>query len=250
MPRWVNRLRRSNGRVWYRHTHPDYPNWDEIAWANDEAEVRRRFGVHGPKLVIEATDLTWAQGYRQYTSEQVPARYVAPEEPRPQPVLDPRTLEAKEYLASYTGTFPFLLDLKNRTGWGLSPKQVDAVLRCKEQEIRRAQAEQARSEAQSRRKITEDGWYKVGDQVYKVQRAVHGSGQLYAKALVVGEHGVAHWEYAPGKVMTLTEDQRLTLEDAQAFGKLYGVCCVCGAALTDERSIANGIGPICGGKLG
>lgn len=90
-----------------------------------------------------------------------------------------------------------------------------------------------------------EGWYKVGDDVFKVQVAHHGSGNLYAKRLVVTGPGEASWEYAPGMVRRLTDADRLSVEDAAAFGRLYGVCAVCGRTLTDEASIAAGIGPVC-----
>lgn len=96
---------------------------------------------------------------------------------------------------------------------------------------------------------------------YKVQIAHHGSGLPYAKRLNVFPESVqgpdgelvtrvnASWDRAPGVVNELTADQRLSLEEAQAFGKLYGVCCCCATILTDEKSIAAGIGPICASKL-
>lgn len=93
-----------------------------------------------------------------------------------------------------------------------------------------------------------DGFYYFDDEVVKVQRAVHGSGQLYAKRLVVVDYkGV--WEYAPGLVRQLRPEHKLTLEQAAAFGKLYGVCAVCGATLTNETSIELGIGPVCRSRL-
>lgn len=39
------------------------------------------------------------------------------------------------------------------------------------------------------------------------------------------------------------------IEAVKAIGKLNGICCVCGRKLTDEYSIANGIGPICSGRF-
>ena len=97
-----------------------------------------------------------------------------------------------------------------------------------------------------------EGMHKVGDDIYKVQRAVHGSGHLYAKRLVPGEgYGAkATFEYAPGILKTLSAATQMTLEEAKAFGALYGTCCVCGRTLTNEESIANGIGPVCGAKGG
>lgn len=98
----------------------------------------------------------------------------------------------------------------------------------------------------------EDGMYaKVVDgtrRVFKVVHAVHGSGRQYAKELVQdGE--TWGWERAPGMVNRLTPADRMSLEEAQAFGRIYGVCCACGAILTDETSIAAGIGPVCASKF-
>lgn len=105
------------------------------------------------------------------------------------------------------------------------------------------------------RNITEGMW-KIGEQIYKVQRAIHGSGHLYAKVLV--KHGAGDrledgwsFERAYGAMKDLREKgEPLTLEEAKAFGKLYGVCCRCGITLTDEESIDAGMGPICAGKEG
>jgi len=96
--------------------------------------------------------------------------------------------------------------------------------------------------------VTEDGMYRTPDgTVYKVQIAKQGSGNLYAKRLVI-EDGHGSFEYAPGAVRQLQADWKMTLEQAKEFGQLYGICCKCGADLTDEGSIAAGIGPICGSK--
>lgn len=94
-----------------------------------------------------------------------------------------------------------------------------------------------------------EGMHKFGGVIFKVQRAVHGSGNLYAKALV--EDGAGGWvfEYAPGAVRNLSEATKLSLEEAKQFGVLYGTCCVCGRTLTNEDSIADGIGPVCATKF-
>ena len=93
-----------------------------------------------------------------------------------------------------------------------------------------------------------EGMHKVEDRIYKVQRAVHGSGNLYAKRLVQrGENW--SFEYAPGAVRNLSNETRMTLDEARAFGALYGTCCACGRTLTDEASIAAGIGPVCASKF-
>jgi len=91
----------------------------------------------------------------------------------------------------------------------------------------------------------EEGFYYLDGCVYKVQNAVHGSGNNYAKVL---GHVSGRWSYAPGMVMKLREEHRMTMEQAREFGRLYGVCARCGRTLTDEESIAAGIGPVCAGK--
>lgn len=98
------------------------------------------------------------------------------------------------------------------------------------------------------RTLPVEGMHKVGDRIFKVQVAVHGSGNLYAKELIEDTNGW-RFEYSSGSVGYLTEKTLMSLEDAKAFGSLYGVCCMCGRILTNESSIADGIGPICAGKF-
>lgn len=97
--------------------------------------------------------------------------------------------------------------------------------------------------------VVEDGYYAdmTGD-IFKVQES-QTSGRLYAKLLVV-EDGSGRWEYTPGALRNLYAEDRLSEEQAREFGRLYGVCCICGRTLTNEESIAAGIGPICSGKQG
>lgn len=102
--------------------------------------------------------------------------------------------------------------------------------------------------------INRDGIYRHPDgTIYKVQQARQGSGRLYAKRLVLDEQPdgshKGRFVYAAGAVHNLRPGWRLTLEAAAAFGRLYGVCAACAADLTDETSIARGLGPICAGKF-
>ena len=92
-----------------------------------------------------------------------------------------------------------------------------------------------------------EGFHVHGTEVFKVQRAVHGSGNLYAKVLRPGADGEkGTWEYVGRSVLKfLSEATILTLEKAQEYGHLYGICARCGATLTDEDSIRRGIGPVC-----
>ena len=98
------------------------------------------------------------------------------------------------------------------------------------------------------RPAVDAGFYLHNGNIIKVQQAVHGSGNLYAKKLIIdGDSG--SFEYTPGLIRNISFNEKLTLEQAKEFGQLYGMCCRCGATLTDETSIANGIGPVCGGKF-
>jgi hypothetical protein len=96
--------------------------------------------------------------------------------------------------------------------------------------------------------VTQDGMYRLDGQIVKVQKSRQGD-RLYAKALLGNEAEGFYFEYAPGLVNKLSAEDRMTLEEAKAFGKLYEWCCVCGTRLTDEKSISLGIGPICAGKF-
>lgn len=109
--------------------------------------------------------------------------------------------------------------------------------------------------------ITEDGMYRTADgAIYKVQYAIHGSGRLYAKLLVVEREPVrdaegtivepakVRFDYAPGMVNKLQPSDKLTVEAAKAFGALYGTCVRCGKGLTLEDSIKRMMGRTCYGK--
>ena len=98
------------------------------------------------------------------------------------------------------------------------------------------------------RSTAPEGMHRIGDAIYKVQKAVHGSGRLYAKRLV-RSGGAWSFEFAPGAVQRLSEATRMTLEEAREWGALYGTCCVCGRTLTNEASIEAGIGPVCASKF-
>ena len=99
--------------------------------------------------------------------------------------------------------------------------------------------------------VVEAGMYRKDGVIYKVQKAVHGSGNLYAKELLppAEKGGKASFAYAKGAIRKLQASDRLSLEDAKKFGALYGSCCVCGRVLTKEESIEAGIGPICASRV-
>lgn len=90
-----------------------------------------------------------------------------------------------------------------------------------------------------------DGVYVKDGVVYKVKVAIHGSGNLYAQQF---DPETKTYSVARGMVRKLRPEHRMTEEQAQEFGKLYGVCCRCHTPLTDEESIARGMGPDCYSK--
>jgi len=111
--------------------------------------------------------------------------------------------------------------------------------------------------------------------IFKVQRAIHGSGLLYAKKLTTTTTCPGHldasdpsafdapyvycedtdtcpskntkitFDYMPGVIRKLRPEHRMSLEQAKEYGALYGTCIRCGRTLTDEDSIENQIGPVC-----
>ena len=106
--------------------------------------------------------------------------------------------------------------------------------------------------------VTEPGMYRGPDGApVRVQKS-RDSDRLYAKRLVkIGGERLTdaddvvrfEFQYAPGLLFSLKPDDRMTLDEAKAFGIRYGVCCVCGAFLKDATSVANGIGTVCAGKV-
>ncbi len=94
-------------------------------------------------------------------------------------------------------------------------------------------------------RVSEEGMYRNAEgDIFKVQRS-RESGNLYAKRLDLIEGFI----YEAGAIRNLKPSDRMTLDDAKAFGVQYGICCVCGALLTNEVSVAEGIGPVCGGRV-
>ena len=106
--------------------------------------------------------------------------------------------------------------------------------------------EQLLSAPKSGKVVSKHGIYQTEDgHIYRVQPSQQ-TGRFYAKKLVVS----GGWEYESGAIYRLKEEQRMTLEQAKAFGMATGLCCVCGRFLTDQESVEKGIGPVCIKKMG
>lgn len=78
--------------------------------------------------------------------------------------------------------------------------------------------------------------------VYKVQTSQNN--RQYAKEL----QGT-RYVYAPGAIHKLSAATVMSIEQAEAYGKMFGVCASCGRVLTNPVSIERGIGPICASKF-
>lgn len=90
----------------------------------------------------------------------------------------------------------------------------------------------------------DEGMYKVGDNIFKVYRT-RESDILVTKQLID-----EHFEYTGKKPLSfITAEHRMSLDEAKAYGKVTNTCCVCARKLTNETSIANGIGPVCEGRV-
>jgi len=103
------------------------------------------------------------------------------------------------------------------------------------------------------------GMYRLANgDIFKVQASREDKTRLYAKALTpiggrrlteTDETVAFEFTYAAGAIHQLTAADRMSVDDAKAFGLKFGVCCVCGKTLTDAKSVARGIGPVCAGKV-
>jgi hypothetical protein len=91
----------------------------------------------------------------------------------------------------------------------------------------------------------EVGLYLVDGVAYKVKRAVYGSGFLYACRW---DEDSASFVKESGAIRKIRASHRMTLEQAGPYGLAMSACAHCGRPLTDENSIALGLGPICASK--
>ena len=91
------------------------------------------------------------------------------------------------------------------------------------------------------------GMYRTADgTIYRVHES-RETGRKYAKRLEYDLEGSGkpRFDYDRGAIYRLTAADRMSVEEARAWGVETGVCCVCGTFLTDPKSVARGIGPVC-----
>ncbi|MEQ4716074.1 DUF6011 domain-containing protein [Nonomuraea sp. B19D2] len=95
--------------------------------------------------------------------------------------------------------------------------------------------------------IVEAGFYKLDKKYFEVRESK--AGRLYAVEIFKNKYGKVVAEFAPGVVRLLKPENLLTLDEAKAFGKETGSCCICRRELTKQDSIDAGIGPVCAARF-
>jgi hypothetical protein len=218
---------------------------EALAW------VAAYTGTWGLPLDLKA-DRRWGTKYMTLSERQVEVLLAARDRDAAQAQAaqaDPAQAEARAFLASISSDehladarrgFTFLADMAAQApGRPFSERQLAAI----------QNARARRQPVQTGAQVTEIGLYRAADgTVYKVQTA-RQSGHLYAKRLTVFGQGSATFEFEQGAIRKLRPQDRMTAEDAAAFGHQFGVCAVCGAALTDPESVERGIGPVCATRV-
>ena len=153
------------------------------------------------------------------------------------------------YLATYDGTFNYLVDLKRRNPANLSVGQVRGILNCIRAEVLReadVDAVVMVMVADGRYAITIDGKLRF----FRVNTPTEGR---WANMTFVNEvFGGGRREPVRNRQFRQTVLQTISADpDALArYGQELGECGVGGRELTDEQSRAIGIGPVCREKLG
>lgn len=148
-------------------------------------------------------------------------------------------------------SFAMSLAKAARSGFALSPAQIEAArsmhakVTAREQSIQQARQKQA----DPSKRVTEPGVYEANGIVYRVKKSRTYSGRLYAMRYFPDAAEGHRFQYVPGAMGNITPEDRMTLERAKALGHQWGQCCICGRNLTAEKSVEDGIGPICAKRI-
>ena len=93
------------------------------------------------------------------------------------------------------------------------------------------------------------GLYVRNGEVFKVTESKRNPGQYVAKLIGTMDRGHRKATFVKGMVWKLTEDERMSAEQAKAYGDKFGQCVNCGKALNDPASVKLGMGPVCHKRL-
>lgn len=124
---------------------------------------------------------------------------------------------------------------------------------CKPNPQVEAQAQAEAHAATATLATLDPGVYMKDGEVFKVQQNKEKT-KVYAKRLIpingsrLSENDDRvkwEFEYAPGAIYNLTAEDRMSQDDADQFGLRYGICACCSRTLKAEKSVLQGIGPVC-----
>ena len=221
---------------------------------------------------IDALDAAWERYYHEHGIDTPPVEAADIPEPADHGTqANPEYREAKEYAASYTGTFEFMLDMKARVtgpkgpgGRGpLSERQVQAILKCKRAEVQRTQKREREQTGRNLTVLPEGRTYAAVDNdeggvtfliIDRPKSGTKWEGWVFVKQQVSdderrlgsqrpGETYTGQWANLIDKVLA---DPTAAVA---RYGLELGKCGVCGRTLTNETSRVQGIGPVCLSKL-
>lgn len=186
----------------------------------------------------------------------------------------PGLIEAMTPLASWNDFVKSLLDQYLLKG-GLSDRQVTAAISQVEKAARRDAERAAQKAARIENapqidmtsilamfeKARENGLKKLAFVAADLRISLAKSTSVNAGALYVQRDGDYQGKIMGGKFLAIREAKADTAallieiaknpsQAARDYGKRTGTCCCCGRELTDPKSIADGIGPICATNWG
>jgi hypothetical protein len=90
--------------------------------------------------------------------------------------------------------------------------------------------------------LEEGSYWSLDGDVVRVRQSKRG--HLYGEQLDPNE---GRFKYRPGILFRLKA--RMSLDEAKEWGARFGRCCVCAKLLITEKSVEQGIGPVCARSL-
>jgi len=173
---------------------------------------------------------------------------------------------ATSWAQSWTGTFSFMVDMKEAAGSrrGLSVGQASGTLNCfRADHNRKAPVERGSGDQELDLSELPKGTYAVpgGETRLKVTISKPGARSKWEGWTFVSdgaEYGSQkrYGKQAPGSIYVgeIQDELAKILADPQEaaaeYGRITGTCGLCNRPLEDEDSVARGIGPVCLKKFG
>lgn len=131
---------------------------------------------------------------------------------------------------------------------------IDSLVASRDALRKRAQEITRKAAAPAQERAEDGATYRAPNgsifHAYKTQRGILclklwvATGELDDNGKAVGA-----FEWYGAAVRLPRDSVKMTREDAAEFGKATGTCCVCMRHLTNDESVAAGIGPVCVSKF-